>query len=209
MALRIEDYALIGNMSTAALVGRNGSIDWLCLPRFDSAALLGNEENGSWSLAPNGEVDQSRRRYRDRTMVLETEFETAERVVSVIDFMPLTDDENRIGLVRIVCGRRGAVPMKTVLRFRFDYGRLIPWVRREGPELRAIAGPDGLILCTPVETQGRDFRTEAEFTVSEGERVPFTLTWFPSYRLPPPIDPEDALQQTETMVARLGRPLHA
>ena len=201
MALRIEDYALIGDMNTAALVGRNGSIDWLCLPRFNSAAcfaaLLGSEENGAWSIAPAGPVRTTRRSYRDGTMVLETEYETDDGAVSIVDFMPLTDDEDRIDLMRIVCGRRGRVPMKIAARFRFDYGHVIPWVRN-GEHLHAIAGPDGLILTGPIETEGRDFRTEANFTVSEGERLPFTLTWFPSFRPPPqPIDPEDALHRTE------------
>ncbi|MBK8176674.1 MAG: glycoside hydrolase family 15 protein [Rhodospirillales bacterium] len=202
MALPIEDYALIGDMHTGALVGRNGSIDWLCLPRFDSpacfAALVGNDENGAWSLSPCGEVRASRRRYREHTMVVETEFETADGVVSLLDFMALTDNCGRADVVRIVCGRNGTVPMKTALRFRFDYGRIIPWVRKEDGQLRAVAGPDGLSLRTPVRTHGEDHSTIAEFTVHEGDRVPFVLTWHPSYRsLPSPIEPEMALRQTE------------
>ncbi len=202
MAQRIEDYALIGDMSTAALVGRNGSIDWLCLPRFDSeacfAALLGDEHNGHWSLAPMAPVSSVRRHYRDGTMVLETIFACEGGEISVIDFMPITDDRDRIDLARIVCGRSGSVRMRTGLRFRFDYGRVIPWVSRRGGDLHAIAGPDGLILSTPVETHGHDFSTEAEFTVEAGQRIPFTLTWFPSWQKPPDaIDPEDALRQTE------------
>lgn len=202
MEQRIEDYALIGDMSTAALVGRNGSIDWLCLPRFDSgacfAALLGDEHNGHWSLAPEAEVRSARRHYRDRTMVLETIFACEDGEVAVTDFMPLTGDRDRIDLARIVCGRSGSVRMRTTLRFRFDYGRVIPWVSRHGAQLHAIAGPDGLILSTPVETRGHDFSTEAEFTVEAGQRIPFVLTWFPSWRKPPDaIDPEDALRQTE------------
>ncbi len=200
MALRIEDYALIGDMNTAALVGNNGSIDWLCLPRFDSpacfAALLGTEENGAWSIAPATSIRHTRRAYRDRTLVLETEFETDEGAVSLLDFMPLTEDDDRIDLMRIVCGRRGSVPMQMAVRFRFDYGDVIPWVRN-GNELHAIAGPDGLVLTSPVRTHGHDFRTDAHFTVTEGERVPFTLTWFPSFRpAPQPIDPIAALDDT-------------
>jgi len=203
MALPIEDYALIGDMRTAALVGRNGSIDWLCLPRFDSpacfAALIGTDEKGAWSLSPCAEVRASRRRYRQHTMIMETEFETADGVVSLLDFMPLNDGvDRRADVIRIVCGRSGAVPMKTVLRFRFDYGRIVPWVTNKNEELRAVAGPDGVCLRTPVQTHGEDHSTVAEFTVREGDRIPFELTWYPSHcSPPPPIDPEEALRQTE------------
>lgn len=132
-------------------------------------------------------------------MVVETEFETADGIVSLLDFMPLTNDADRADVIRIVCGRRGVVPMKTILRFRFDYGRIVPWVRKDDGELRAVAGPDGLSLRTPVQTHGENHSTVAEFTVREGDRISFELTWYPSYRSPPPpIDPEAALRQTET-----------
>jgi GH15 family glucan-1,4-alpha-glucosidase len=202
MPLRIEDYALIGDTRTAALVGRNGSIDWLCLPRFDSAAcfasLLGSEENGCWSIEPVGQIHAVRRRYREDTLVLETEFEAEGGRIALIDFMPIRDEDTRNDVVRLVCGRAGQVRMRSVIRFRFDYGRLIPWVSRVEDGLRALAGPDGLILRTSVETRGRDFRTEAEFSVPAGQMVPFTLSWFPSHRpIPPPLDARRELEATE------------
>jgi GH15 family glucan-1,4-alpha-glucosidase len=201
MPLRIEDYALIGDTQTGA-VGRDGSMDWLCLPRFDSgacfAALLGSEDNGCWSIEPAGRVHSVRRRYREDTLVLETEFEAEGGRVALVDFMPIRNEDARIDLVRLVCGRAGQVRMRSVARFRFDYGRLIPWVSRAEDGLRALAGPDGLILRTPMETRGRDFRTEAEFSVPAGQTVPFTLTWFPSHRaIPPPLDPRRELDATE------------
>src|SRR5918997_219803 len=174
MALPIEDYAIIADTQTAALVGRNGSIDWLCVPRFDSgaifAALLGSAENGHWTIAPAGEVTATRRRYRDDTLVLETEFETADGVVKVIDFMPPRGEAT--DLVRIVEGVRGRVPMTMQLRLRFDYGHVVPWVYREQGDLVAVAGPDAVWLRTPVATFGRDFATHAEFSVDAGDRAP-------------------------------------
>jgi GH15 family glucan-1,4-alpha-glucosidase len=183
MPSRIEDYALIGDCHTAALVARNGSIDWLCFPRFDSgacfAALLGTEENGCWILRPAAEIRQIRRRYRDDTLVLETEYETADGAVSVIDCMPLRSKE--ADLVRIVVGKRGQVPMRMRLMLRLDYGSIIPWVRRIENGIRAVAGPDTLMLQSDVSLRNENFRTEAEFTVSTGQRVRFVLTWLPSH----------------------------
>jgi GH15 family glucan-1,4-alpha-glucosidase len=200
MSLRIEDYALIGDCHTAALVGRNGSIDWLCLPRFDSAAcmaaLLGTPENGRWLMAPAGEVRRVERRYRPGTLVLETDFETADGAVRVIDFMPIRTEIADI--VRIVEGLRGTVPMRMELVMRFDYGSVVPWVQHTDTGIRAVAGPDMLRLRTPVEVTGRNFTTVAEFTVSAGQRVPFDLAWSPSHeRMPDVPMAEDVLQATE------------
>ena len=198
--MRIEDYGLIGDLQTAALVGRNGSIDWLCFPRFDSgacfAALLGDEDNGRWLLAPAGEVRRVERRYREHTLVHELDFHTDEGSVRVIDFMPPRGVDPDV--VRIVEGLAGEVRMRMQLVIRFDYGWIVPWVRRiaEGARI-AIAGPDALALQAPVELYGENFTTVAEFAVAAGERVPFTLTWFPSHHeAPAPIDPEQALEDT-------------
>jgi GH15 family glucan-1,4-alpha-glucosidase len=183
MPPRIEDYALIGDCHTAALVARDGSIDWLCFPRFDSgacfAALLGNEEHGCWSLRPAGEIRRVRRCYRNDTLVLETEFETADGTVSVIDFMPPRSKE--ADLVRIVVGKRGQVPMRMRLILRPDYGSIIPWVRRTKDGICAVAGPDTLTLQSDVDLRNENFRTDAEFMVSPGQRVHFVLTWLPSH----------------------------
>lgn len=187
MASRIEDYALIGDCETAALVGKDGSIDWLCLPRFDSgacfAALLGTPDHGRWLLCPASEIRNVRRRYRDETLVLETEFETEAGSVSVVDCMPLRSGAS--DLVRLVEGKRGQVPMRMELTIRFDYGSIIPWVQQTDTGLWAIAGPDALHLYTPIDLRGQGYSTVADFTVSEGQRVPFTLTWHPSYRTEP------------------------
>jgi GH15 family glucan-1,4-alpha-glucosidase len=205
MSLRIEDYALIGNTFTAALVGRDGSIDWLCMPRFDSgacfAAMLGGPENGRWLITPQAKPKAIHRRYRGDTLVLETEFELAggERA-AVIDFMPIQEREGRVDVVRIVEGRRGSVPMRMEAVFRFDYGRIVPWVRRLNGGISAIAGPDALELRTPVPTRGEDFTTVADFSVAEGQSLPFTLTWFPSHqRVPGPRHAVTMLQKTEAM----------
>jgi GH15 family glucan-1,4-alpha-glucosidase len=200
MALPIEDYAIIGDTQTAALVGRDGSIDWLCVPRFDSGAifagLLGTEENGHWTLAPAGEVRAVRRRYRGETLVLETEFDTDDGTVRVIDFMPPRGEAPDV--VRIVEGVSGRVPMRMELRLRFDYGHVVPWVYREQGDLVAVAGPDAVWLRTPVETYGQNLATQAEFTVGPGDRTPFVLTWRPSHLPPPvPIDPTHELGATE------------
>ncbi|MFC7277130.1 glycoside hydrolase family 15 protein [Paractinoplanes rhizophilus] len=195
MALRIEDYALIADTQTAALVGRNGSIDWFCAPRFDSgavfAALLGDEENGHWTIRPAGEVVTTRRRYRGETLVLETEFETADGVARLIDFMPPRGEAPDI--IRIVEGVRGVVRMEMILRLRFDYGHVVPWVHRRQDDLVAVAGPDAAWLRTPVATHGENLATRAEFEVTTGDRVPFVLTWRPSH-LPAP-EPLDAVHE--------------
>jgi len=200
MPLRIEDYALIGNTRTAALVGKDGSIDWMCVPRFDSnacfAALLGNQEHGHWQLGPARGVAAVRRAYRPETLILETEFETEESAVRIIDCMPVW--EERTEVVRIVECVRGSMPMRMKLIMRFCYGTVTPWVRRVDDALLATAGPDSLELRTPVELVGRDFTTVAEFTVTQGQRVPFVMTWFPSHETHPlPIDAEAALAATE------------
>jgi GH15 family glucan-1,4-alpha-glucosidase len=196
----IEDYALIGDTETAALVRRDGSIDWLCLPRFDSAAcfaaLLGGDEHGHWSLAPAAAVVRTSRCYRGATLVLETEHETADGTVAVLDFM--IPRNGAPDLVRIVEGRTGEVAMRTEIVIRFDYGASVPWVRRRDMGIVAIAGPDLLRLTTSVPLRGRDFRTVGEFVVRAGERVAFELAWSPSHLDPPPsLDPFAALEQTE------------
>jgi GH15 family glucan-1,4-alpha-glucosidase len=197
--VRIEDYGLIGDLQTAALVSREGSIDWLCFPRFDSgacfAALLGDADNGHWTLQPAGDVSTTSRRYSDDTLVLETSFETSDGSARLIDFMP--PRETTPDVVRIVEGMSGTVEMRMELALRFDYGSVVPWVRNVDGELVAIAGPDAVVLRTPVELEGRDFRTFASFTVSKGERVPFVLTWFRSHEPPPEaVEPEAALTDT-------------
>ena len=195
----IEQYALVGDTQTAALIADDGSIDWLCTPRFDSgacfAALLGTEQNGRWLLAPAAGGRASRRAYRPGTLVLETEFETDEGAVRIIDFMPIRGKS--VDLVRIVEGVRGRVPMRMELIVRFDYGSIVPWVRAVDDTLRAIAGPDALVLRTPVATRGADLTTQAEFIVSEGDTVPFVLAWFPSHQEPPAaLDATRALSRT-------------
>jgi GH15 family glucan-1,4-alpha-glucosidase len=201
MALRIEDYALIGDTQTAALVGRDGSIDWLCVPRFDSAAcfaaLLGEPGNGRWLLAPRSGAKDVRRRYLPETLVLETEMDCAEGTIRIYDFMPPRDQASDV--MRIVEGVRGRVPVTMELVIRFDYGSVVPWVRRADDTLRAVAGPDALELRTPTTTRGVDFTTIANFEVGPGQRAPFVLTWYPSH-LPPPrvLDPEAELEATLT-----------
>jgi GH15 family glucan-1,4-alpha-glucosidase len=197
--MRIEDYALIGDCQTAALVGTNGSIDWLCLPRFDSpacfAALLGTPDNGHWRIAPAAPPRAFRRRYVGDTLVLETEFETADGVVAVIDFMPVRGVVP--DLVRIVEGRRGSVAVRSELVVRFDYGAVVPWVQRADGGLSAIAGPDALRIHTPTSLRGENLTTVSEFTVSAGERVPFAVSWHRAYDPPPErIDPDAALDDT-------------
>jgi len=203
---RIEDYALIGNTRTAALVGRNGSIDWLPLPRFDSgacfAALLGEAENGRWLIAPTGEAKTIERRYRGDTLVLETRFLTATGSVVVTDFMPMREGADPrthpTELVRLVRGERGVVPMRFEIVLRFDYGSIVPWVRRRPDGISAIAGPDAVLLRTPLPLTGRDNRTVAEFEVHEGETVPCTLVHYFSFHAEPErTDPESALRETE------------
>lgn len=203
MSQRIEDYALIGNMRSVALVGRNGSIDWLCLPRFDSdacfAALLGERENGRWLIAPKATPKKITRRYRDETLILETLFETDSGTVALIDFMPLPRDGREIvDLVRIVEGRQGRVPMQMEAIFRLGYGKVAPWVRAHDYGLQAVVGPDALQLRTPLELRGEDKTTVAEFTVSAGERIPCVLTWHVSWRdAPAARDADQALEEAQ------------
>jgi GH15 family glucan-1,4-alpha-glucosidase len=200
MAAPIEDYALIGDTHTAGLVSREGSIDWLCLPRFDSpacfAALLGDRSNGHWQLAPAGPVREVRRRYQGDTLVLETDYRTDDGVVRVVDCMPPRQSDPDVA--RIVQGVRGRVPMRMELTIRFDYGSIVPWVRHVDGALHAIAGPDSVWLRTPVPVYGQNLTTLADFTVAEGERAPFMLTWHASHRpAPRRIDPVRALGDTE------------
>jgi GH15 family glucan-1,4-alpha-glucosidase len=198
--MRIEDYGFLSDTQTAALVGRNGSIDWLCFPRFDSAAcfsaLLGDKNNGRWLVEPIAKVTRCSRSYRGDSLILETTLETDGGVVRLIDFMPPRGTNPDI--IRIVEGIQGNVPMRMELIIRFDYGEIVPWVRQRHGGLEAIAGPDGLILRTPVETRGEDLTTVAEFELKKGERVPFVLTWFASHEeAPRAIHPEHALRETE------------
>ncbi|MEV5452781.1 glycoside hydrolase family 15 protein [Streptomyces sp. NPDC052535] len=197
----IEDYALIGDQQTAALVGTDGSVDWLCLPRFDSAAcfakLLGDEDNGHWRIAPKGAERCTRRAYRPDTLVLDTEWETEDGAVRVTDLMPQRD--RAPDLVRIVEGLSGEVTVHSVLRLRFDYGSIVPWVRRADGHRVAVAGPDSAWLRSEpeVHTWGEDFGTHAEFTVAAGEKVAFVLTWHPSHEPRPPlIDPYVSLEHS-------------
>jgi GH15 family glucan-1,4-alpha-glucosidase len=187
MASRIEDYAIIGDTHTAALVGKDGSIDWLCVPRFDSgaafAALLGTEENGRWRLSPAGGVQRVERSYHGETLVLETTFHTDDGAVRITDCMPIR--RTSVDLVRVVKGLSGRVPMHMDLRMRFDYGSILPWVVKDDGRVWATAGPDSMILTTPVPTEGAGNSTVADFVVNEGDEVPFVLAWFPSAESPP------------------------
>ena len=199
--MKIEDYALIGDLQTAALVGRNGSVDWLCLPRFDSAscfaALLGDERHGRWAIAPTSEVQAVSRRYRPGTLVLETDFETADGKARVIDFMPRRG-EGAPQLVRIVQGLEGRVPMRSELALRPDYASIVPWVDRVDDGALAAAGPDAFHLSTPLELQVDHDTTAAAFTAIEGARERFVLTWHPSYEPAAPVeDADSALARTE------------
>lgn len=198
--MNLECYGFISDLHTCALIGLNGSIDWLCVPRGDSnavfAALLGDEKNGCWRIAPREPAIRSGHEYRKDTLILETEFETREGVVRVIDCMP--PDGSSRDIVRIVEGVRGTVAMRMRLIIRMDYGRTVPWVRHVSGGITAVAGPDAVILRTSVPTHGEDLSTVAEFTVQEGEKKTFVLTWYPSHsNLPDPIDPLRALERTE------------
>ena len=200
MPVPIENYALIGNTRAAGLVSSEGSIDWLCVPRFDSAscfaALVGTPDNGRWLLAPEGQVKDVRRCYRPHTLVLETEFHTAEGSVRLVDCMPIW--RGRTEVLRYVEGISGAVPMRMELAIRFGYGAIVPWVRRIDGALHATAGPDSLRLRAGVEVRGKGLTTVANFTVGPGDRVPFLLTYFLSHdEAPIPIDPTAALEATE------------
>jgi GH15 family glucan-1,4-alpha-glucosidase len=201
MSCRIEDYALIGDCEAAALVARNGSIDWLCWPRFDSdacfAALLGTEEHGRWQIAPRDDRALVTRQYRHNTLVLETRFECGEGAATLIDFMPMHGAHSSV--VRLVVGERGRVAMRTELVLRFGYGAVVPWVTRlDDGTHRAIAGPDMVVLRTPVHLTGQNLRTVGEFHVEAGKTIPFVLTYLSSHNAPPrPFDPQHALAATE------------
>jgi len=200
VALPLEDYALIGDTQTAALVGRNGSIDWLCLPRFDSgacfAALLGDDRHGMWRVAPAGEVQRVERRYRPGTLVLETDFHTATGAVRVVDCMPPRGEAPDI--VRLVQGLDGEVEMHMRLALRFDYGAIVPWVKRHRGVLHAVAGPDAVYLDSSVRQRGENLTSRADFTVAAGTTESFVLTWHPSH-LPRPqrVEPEEAVADTD------------
>ncbi|MEU4497282.1 glycoside hydrolase family 15 protein [Streptomyces sp. NPDC023998] len=201
MTLRIEDYALIGDLQTAGLVGKDGSIDWLCLPRFDSAAcfaaLLGNKENGHWTMAPKGAGLCTRRGYVGESLVLESVWETRTGTVKVIDFMPQRDAAPDV--VRIVEGVSGSVEMRGTLRLRMDYGSVVPWMRRSDGQRVAVAGPDSVWLRSEpeVKTWGQQFSTVSSFTVGPGEKVAFVLTWHPSHQPRPTlVDPYEALESS-------------
>ncbi len=196
---RIEDYAVLGDLETAALVSTAGSIDWLCLPRFDSpacfAALLDSPDAGHWQLAPAAGGTCSSRRYVEDTLVLQTDWVTPEGTARVTDFMPPRGHAPDV--VRIVEGLEGSVPIRSELRLRFDYGRVVPWVRHHADQMLAVAGPDSVRLRTPAATEGHEMSTVSEFTVRSGDRVPIVLTWHPSFqRAPAVVDPEVALRET-------------
>nr|WP_286200333.1 glycoside hydrolase family 15 protein [Actinospica acidiphila] len=205
VAGRIEDYALIGDMQTAALVCRDGTVDWLCLPRFDShsifAGLLGTEEHGFWRLGPAHAEDAeppaaTRRRYRGDSLILESEWDTNRGTVRVTDFMPPRDGAPQ--LIRIVEGVSGRVPMRSTLRMRFSYGRVVPWVHRHEGRTVAVAGPDSVWFDTTADTYGEELTTYSDFTVAPGERVAFTISWEPSHKQPPALpEPEQSLEATE------------
>ncbi|MEU1197894.1 glycoside hydrolase family 15 protein [Streptomyces sp. NPDC005813] len=205
VAGRIEDYALIGDMQTAALVCRDGTVDWLCLPRFDShaifAGLLGTEEHGFWRLGPAHAADAeppsaARRRYRGDSLILESEWDTPRGTVRVTDFMPPRDGAPQ--LIRIVEGVTGRVPMRSALRMRFSYGRVVPWVHKHEGRTVAVAGPDSVWFDTACETYGKALTTYADFTVAPGDRIAFTISWEPSHKEPPALpEPEQSLVATE------------
>lgn len=209
MASRIEDYAMIGDFHTAALVGKDGSIDWFCLPRFDSgacfAALLGTPEHGRWLIAPAKPAKQTKRRYRENSLILETDFETEDGCVTVVDFMPPREKHPR--LIRLVRGVRGRVNMRMELIFRYDYGKLVPWVSRSSDgALHAVAGPNEATLRSSVDIRGEDLMTVSEFAVKKGKTASFVLGYSASH-LPAPeaLDPEKALAKTEAFWNRWGR----
>jgi GH15 family glucan-1,4-alpha-glucosidase len=202
MTSHIEDYAIIGDLGAAALVARDGSIDWLCWPSFDSeacfAALLGEPKHGRWQIAPKHPAQRISRRYRPNTLILETRFETAEGAATLIDFMPVRDGASH--LIRIVVGERGRVAFHSEFILRFGYGAIVPWVSRiDVDTLRAIAGPDMVVLRTAAGLRSEHFKTESHFTVQAGDRIPFVLSYAPSHEpLPPVVDPDERLKATET-----------
>ena len=209
MALRIEDYAIIGDCRTAALVGRDGSVDWLCWPRFNSAAcfaaLLGAPEHGRWLIAAADPSAKVIRRYRDDTLILETDFETPDGAVTLIDFMPVGGEASHVA--RIVIGRRGQLAMRCELVLRFDYGSIVPWVTRlEDGTLEAVAGPDMAVLRTPIALRGEHLKTVGDFTISEGQTLPFVLTYGRSYRAAPNPSTRSRLSATRRRSGATGQP---
>src|SRR5438093_12883848 len=208
---KIEDYAFLSDTQTSALVIRDACVAGLGFPRFDAiacfASLLGTRDNGHWRLWPKEKIDKTNRRYRGETLILETEIETKSGAVRLIDFMPPRGENP--DLIRIVEGIRGEVAMQMELIIRFDYGRTVPWVRTGHGGLEVIAGPNGLILRTPIKTRGQDLTTVAEFTIKKGERVPFVLTWFASHSKPPKkVTPEHALRDTERYWKKWAKRCH-
>jgi GH15 family glucan-1,4-alpha-glucosidase len=200
VAGRIEDYAIIGDMQSAALVGRDGSVDWLCLPRFDSpacfASLLGDDRHGHWRIAPADGAGQASRAYQGETLILQTQWQTATGTARVIDFMPRRAEAVPV-LVRIVEGVHGTVELDCVLRVRFGYGQVVPWVRRIDGSINAVAGPDSVWISTPVQLAGRDMEHRARFTVTAGQRIPFMLTWVESHHgQPEACDAGQVLEET-------------
>jgi GH15 family glucan-1,4-alpha-glucosidase len=200
LSIPIEDYAMIGDCHTAALVSKFGSMDWLCLPHFDSpacfAALLGTDKNGYWSISPAEPIRSVRRRYREGTLILETEFETESGSATLIDCMSVREEAPE--LLRVVIGTRGQIRMKSELVIRFDYGSVMPWVRRTADGISAIAGPDMIRLHSEVPLRGEDMKTMSDFTVAKGQQVPFNLTWYPSHQPEPAtVDVHSAIQRTE------------
>jgi GH15 family glucan-1,4-alpha-glucosidase len=204
MSKPVEDYGFVGNTVTGALIARDGSLDWLCLPRFDSeacfAALLGTPDHGRWQICPAEPVQQTRRRYLRDTAILETAFHTANGVATLVDFMPFTDDEHRADVVRLVRGDAGHVRMRMVLTIRFGYGEIVPWVRRREWGLSAVAGPDAVEFRTPVDIHGENYSTVGEFTAREGGVIPFSLTYHPSHL--PARQPHDWRAQLDDTVRR-------
>lgn len=199
---RIEDYGFIGNMVTGALVGRDGSIDWLCLPEFDDdacfAALLGRPEHGHWKIAPDIGGYAVKRQYRKNTAILETTFESDKGSVTVTDFMPIAEERDRVDLIRIVRCDRGQVNMQSRLALRFDYGEILPWVQKSDAGIIAIAGPDAIQFQSDVPLRGQDMMTWADFMLKQGEQKGFCLTWFPSHLPAPlPIVPDFMMRRTE------------
>ena len=198
---RIEDYALLGDLHSAALVGRDGSIDWMCLPLFDSpacfAALLDTQDAGRWLLAPAAGGTCARRRYRADTLVLETEWAVDGGRIRVVDFMVPRHRHPR--LVRIVEGLSGTVEVHGEVKLRFDYGRIMPWVRRRAGRVEAVAGPDAVWLDSSVQVRGHEWATVSDFTVRAGDVVSFVLSWAPGHEPAPKIlDPQTALLDTVT-----------
>ncbi len=212
MAGRIEDYAIVGDMQSVALIGTDGSVDWLCLPRFDSeacfAALLGTQDHGHWRIAPTADPGTSTatRRYAGDTLILETQWQTPDGVALVTDFMPPRDDDEPPVLVRIVTGVSGTVEMNVGLRIRFGYGSIVPWTRKSGDGIMSTAGPDSIWLRTPVPLAGRDLAHTATFSLAAGDSVPFVLTYLPSHEGEcAPLDAFAALEATRKFWVKASR----